>query len=476
MGEASPGLKASAIGAFGVAALGSVMMAPALGIYANLGLMSANSGITAPAVFLAALLCTLPTAISYALIAREIPSAGSAYTWLSEAANPFVGTWMGLLLVATYLFCVVLQPILFGLFFNELLAFLFNISTGYGTWMAGVVVSTLIIAVLAYPGIEIAAKSSLMLTIFEAVVVLALACTLLGVLLSHGQLNFQPYNPGASLHGNHGFFGALIFGLLNFVGFGVIATAAEETHSPRSVIPWAMVLACVILGIFWAFTSWGFCLVLPAEAWGQYVANGINPVAVVARQYWRGGSLLVIITAITAVLGVYLASVVGYARVTYAMARDGTLPGVLAKLHPQYRVPWNAQHLAFALALIVAAIWGRWVGTYLSYDWWGSAVVFFSMVSNIFVSVGCMVFFYRFRRGSFSWLWHGLVPVLGMITSMLPLYYSFGPDLWNAGWKKGQSIIVFSALVVLVSAVYTIGLKYMKPEALQRADSGVRGT
>jgi amino acid transporter len=469
LSEATVGLKASALGLWGVAALGSVMMAPALGIYANLGLISANSGKVAPAVFLVALVFTLPTAVSYALIAREIPSAGSAYTWLSEAVNPFVGTWMGLLLVATYLFCVILQPILFGLFFNELLAFLFHIQTGYGTWMAGVLISTLIIALLAYPGIEIAAKSSLMLTMFESAVVLALSCTILDLLFLHGRLNFTPFNPRECLNGTHGFSGALVFGLLNFVGFGVIATAAEETHSPRSVIPRAMMLACVILGIFWAFTSWGFSLTLPPGEWGQYVDKGVNPVALVARQYWHGGSILVIITAITAVLGVYLASVVGYARVTYAMARDGTLPAFLGKLHPKHRVPWNAQHLAFVVTLAAAAFWGRWAGTYLSYDWWGSAVVFFSMVSNIFVCVGCSVFFYRFRRNAFNWLVHGLVPVIGTLASMLPLYYSFGPDLWNLGWKKGQSIVLFSGLVVVSSALYTVGLRYAKPEVLQRA-------
>ena len=89
-------------------------MAPVLGIYANLPLVSAGSGKAAPAVFLIALILTLPTAISYALIAREVPSAGSAYTWLSEAVNARVGLWTGLLLLATYFFAVVLQPILFG--------------------------------------------------------------------------------------------------------------------------------------------------------------------------------------------------------------------------------------------------------------------------------------------------------------------------------------------------------------------------
>ncbi len=463
MAEKPEGLKSSALGAFAVAGLGCVMMAPALGIYANLGLIAADSGRAAPAVFLVSLLLTLPTAVSYALIAREIPSAGSAYAWLSEAVNPLIGTWVGILLLGTYLFCVILQPIVFGLFFNELLISL-HLPTSYGTWMGGVLISTAVVALLAYPGIEIAAKSSLILTVFEALVVLALSCTIFAVLLSHGTINLAPLNPAESLNGRDGFFGGLVFGLLSFVGFGVIATTAEETHAARTVIPRAMVLACAILGIFWAFTSWSFCLVLPPDAWAGYVAKGLNPVVVVARQFWHAGSILVILTAIAAVLGVYLASVVGLARVAYAMGREGTLPSSVAKLHPKYRVPWNAQHFAFAITLVVTAVWGRWLGEYPSYAWWGSVVVFFSMVCNIFVSIGCTVFFYRFRRAQFNWLWHGLMPFLGVLSSFLPLYYSFGPALWKAGWKMGQSIIFFCVLFVVVSTIYTGALRLIKPE------------
>lgn len=456
-------LKAGALGTFGVAALGAVMMAPALGIYANLGLVSAEAGKVAPVVFLAALLCTLPTAVSYALIAREIPSAGSAYTWLSEAINPFVGTWMGLLLIAMYFFAVILQPLLFGLFFNELLVTLFHFQTGYGTWMAGVLISTIGVALLAYPGIEISAKSSLVLTVAEAAVVLALSLTVLAVLLFKGSVGFVPFNPTAALHGRHGFFRGLVFALLSFTGFGVITTAAEETHSPRRTIPRAVVLSCILLGVFWAFSSWSFCLALPEESWADYLANGINPVAVLARQYWSLGSVVVIVTAITAVLGVYVASMVGYARVAFAMGRDGTLPSYFGRLHPKYRVPWNAQHIGVAVSLVVSAVWGKWLGLYTSYEWWGNAVVFFAMVSNVFVNIGCTVYYYRFQRQKFGWFWHLFVPVLGIITSCLPLYYSFGPDLWNAGWKEGQSVIVFCVLVIILSALYTVGLALFKP-------------
>jgi len=457
--EPAQALKATSLGIAGVAALGAVMMAPALGIYANLGLICASSGLVAPAVFLVALLCTLPTAVSYALIAREIPSAGSAYTWLSDAVNPWVGTWMGVLLLATYFFCVILQPILFGLFFSDLLSSLLHFQAGYGTWLIGVLVSTGIVASLAYRGIEIAAKTSLVLTIFEAVVVLALSVTIFFVLVGRGEIHFTPFNPLGSLGGLTGFSRALVFGLLSFVGFGVIATAAEETHSPREVIPRAMILSCVILGLFWAATSWFFCLTLPAEAWGTYVARGTNPIAVVARTYWGPGSILMIVTAITAVLGVYLASVVGYSRVAFAMGRDGALPAFFGRLHPKYHTPWNAQHVAFVAALLIVPAWGRWVGTYLSYDWWGSAVVFFSMVSNILVSIGCTVFFYRFRRDRANWFLHGLVPFLGILASLLPLYFAFGPELWRLGWKQGQSVILFCVLIVFSSAVYAAVLR-----------------
>jgi amino acid transporter len=141
------------------------------------------------------------------------------------------------------------------------------------------------------------------------------------------------------------------------------------------------------------------------------------------------------------------------------MGRDGALPAFFGRLHPKYHTPWNAQHVAFVAALLIVPAWGHWVGTYLSYDWWGSAVVFFSMVSNILVSIGCTVFFYRFRRDRANWFLHGLVPFLGILASLLPLYFAFGPELWRLGWKQGQSVILFCVFIVFSSAVYAAVLR-----------------
>lgn len=164
-------------------------------------------------------------------------------------------------------------------------------------------------------------------------------------------------------------------------------------------------------------------------------------------------------------------SVAALGCVMMAMARDGALPAFFGKLHPKYRTPWNAQHVALLITALVVPLWGRWIGTYLSYDWWGSAVVFFSMICNI-LGIGCAVFFYRFRRERANWFLHGLLPLLGIVTSLLlPLYFAFGPDLWRLGWKKGQSVILFSLAVVIGAAVYaTVTRRAEKIPALSEAN------
>jgi putrescine importer len=95
----APGLRPNAIGLIGFATLGAVMMSPALGIYGSWGPMASTVGFPVALVFLGALVVSLPTAISYALVNRELPSAGSAFTWTWKTTSAGVGTWVGLMMI-----------------------------------------------------------------------------------------------------------------------------------------------------------------------------------------------------------------------------------------------------------------------------------------------------------------------------------------------------------------------------------------
>ena len=64
---------------------------------------------------------TLPTAISYALLNRDAPSAGAACTWLWTAVHPMIGFQAGLLMATYFLMAAIAQPLMFALFFLDLL-------------------------------------------------------------------------------------------------------------------------------------------------------------------------------------------------------------------------------------------------------------------------------------------------------------------------------------------------------------------
>src|SRR5580700_7824125 len=78
-------LKANTIGPWGLAALAIGITSPAMGLYALWGPMQVAAGPITPLIFLAAMVLILPTAISYALLNQEAPSAGAACTWLWRA-------------------------------------------------------------------------------------------------------------------------------------------------------------------------------------------------------------------------------------------------------------------------------------------------------------------------------------------------------------------------------------------------------
>jgi amino acid transporter len=87
----APHLKADVIGPWGLAALVIGVTSPAIGLYATWGPIEATAGPVAPLVFLAALVITLPTVLSYASLTRHAPSAGAAPTWLWTTVNPTTG-------------------------------------------------------------------------------------------------------------------------------------------------------------------------------------------------------------------------------------------------------------------------------------------------------------------------------------------------------------------------------------------------
>jgi amino acid transporter len=105
--QVAPRLKAGVIGPWGLAALVIGVTSPAIGLYATWGPIEATAGPVAPLVFLAALIITLPTVLSYASLTRHAPSAGAAGSWLWTTVNPTTGLVAGLVMICYFLMAAI---------------------------------------------------------------------------------------------------------------------------------------------------------------------------------------------------------------------------------------------------------------------------------------------------------------------------------------------------------------------------------
>jgi len=465
--DGQPRLRANSMGWIAAAAIGAIIMSPAGGIYFNFGPMVQKAGDVVPFVFLIALVASLPTALSFAMVAREMPSAGSVYTWIWNATRPSAGLFVGWILMGFYLLAMIVLPGIFALFFNEFLSF-FGVSTGYGTWVAGVLLTTVVVILVDYLGIKITIRATIIFMIFESAVLLALACTIFAKGGYTGHLSAAPLNPGTALGGTTAIFGALIFGIQSNVGYDAIPTLAEETRTPRKFIPLATIAAVIGVGIYWIVVSFAFAQAAPVAEINNLLSQGFTPIVPIAKHYWSSGDIIIIISAMTSITGIYIAQTVGTSRVMYAMGREGSIPPILGRLNKERGLPWNAMTLGIILTTIVTLVLGKVLGLANQYAWTGTMSSFLGLLTYFCVNAANIIFVLRYRREKFNLLLNGIVPVIGIIVVVYILYKSYFASLWDAGWTYGRSVQLAVIVWLVLGIIWTAVLRRRSPQLFTR--------
>jgi APA family basic amino acid/polyamine antiporter len=461
-------LKRGAIGPIGLAALAIGILSPALGLYVLWPPIQAQAGPIAPLVYLCAMLVALPTAISYAVLNAEAPSAGAGSTWLWRALSPAAGYLLGLTMVTYLLMSAVVQPLLFGLFAQDLLGF-FGLPGGGRTVMAiSIFAATAPVAWSTRRGAETSVRTTVILMMVESTIVVALTVTILIVRSPlPGGVNFGPFNPNNATGGILGFWGALVIGVLGFAGFDVVSTAAEEAQSPRRQIPVATLLTVLGVGAFWMLNAWAYTLAVPPALVQQFTSQGMTAVTPMARQYWGSGNLLIILTAMTGVTAVYISSVIATSRLMFALARSQLLPSSLGTIDPRFRVPSSAIRCVLGLVVIASAVTvGVFGNSVTGFLWWSNATVFFLLLTFAGVNVANILYFARVSPRKFRWGANGVLPMVGLLVNASLLYEAFFKTLWVADLSSGRSVILFCLGLLGLWILCVWGVGHWMPQRL----------
>jgi APA family basic amino acid/polyamine antiporter len=207
------------------------------------------------------------------------------------------------------------------------------------------VVAVLAVTALNYFGVQKAAWATrIIVALTLSVLTLVVVVNLIGA--SGGTADLSSPG-GSSVRGVLQAAGLLFFA---FAGYARIATLGEEVRDPQTTIPRAIPVALGITLVVYAAVAGSTLLILGPERLGSATAPLVDAV----RATDLGGlAPIVRAGAACAALGSLLALILGVSRTSFAMARDGYLPRVLAAVHPRFQVPYRMELL---LGLVVATL------------------------------------------------------------------------------------------------------------------------
>ncbi|AEW97374.1 MULTISPECIES: APC family permease [Streptomycetaceae] len=333
----APGLRRASLGPLGVLAIAVSAISPTTSVFLVYGSALRSAGTGVVWAFVIGGVIALGMALCYAEAGSLFPSAGGAYTIVHRALGPVAGgvtstlflllglvsTASILVASATYVSSLVPGGLPVGWLALGMMALVTAVSVGRispAGWVAGGMLVLELAVVLVFTAVAFGHAAHGVHPITHPVVV------------SHG---------AAGPVGAAGLLAAVVPALFAFNGYDWPLYFAEEAKGSRRTGPRAVVVAAVL-----AVVVEVLAVIAATGAVGDLgrATADPSPLAFVAHQVLGPAGADVLIAGVAlAMFDTGLAANLGYARVYYAAARDGMLPGPLGRffgrVSPRSRVP-----------------------------------------------------------------------------------------------------------------------------------------
>jgi amino acid transporter len=360
-----------------------------------------------PLAYLVGLVGMFFTALSYAAMSRAFPLAGSVYTYAHRGLHEIAGFFSGWLILLDY----ILVPSLLYLISAVALRPIFPTVPAW-IWLVGFISFN---GIVNWLGIEFTARINRYMLVME-LVTLGLF-VVLGLLALHGGagaggLTLKPiYDPHAFSLSTVA--GATSIAVLSFLGFDGISTLAEESRGKLNAVGRATVLSLVLVGALFMLQTW----IAADLARGMRFASPETAFYEVAER--AGGSWLRLVTILATVIASAIANAMAaqaaVSRILFAMARDGKLPSVLAKVHPRYKTPYMSTLAVAVVSLVVGLFFADRLDDL-------SRVVNFGALAGFVLLHLSVINHYFHRQRSGDWLRHVVFPLTGLTIIVFVLY------------------------------------------------------
>ena len=384
-------------------------------------------------VYLVAAFAMVFSAISYAVMAKRYPIAGSVYSYVRIGMNPFVGFLAGWAILLDYL----LLPALLSVFAA---AAMVSVVPGIPAFV-WIIVFVVLAAAINLKGIGLTAGMN---KVFLTIQMVVLGIFVVGALLAvaQGKAHFSL----APIYNADGFSWAIVFGAiplaaLSFIGFDAISTLNEEARGGGEAVSKATMIVLVIVTILFVAQVYLAAIFVPTGtvfADGDAVNNAFYDISAIAVAPWFK-PVITLTSALIAIFANSIASQATSSKLVFSMARDRQLPHVLAYVEPKRQVPQNAMLFIAGLSLIVGIL-GTTQQTLLT-----TLVTFGALTAYILLNLA-VLWHYGVREKGRDIFRFWISPIIGTLV--------LGYALWNADWHAKLLGLAWLAIGIAIAAYF----------------------
>jgi len=300
-------------------------------------------------LLLTPLVWSLPTTYMIGELSSALPSEGGYYAWVRRALGNFWGFQEAWLSLVASIFDMAIYPTLFVAYLTRLFPWF---AEGHRGVMVGLAVVT-VCALMNIAGIRVVAISSLWLFFL-----LSLPFALI-VLIAPMEIGALKGAVTSSTTSSVGLIGGLLICMWNYMGWDNASTIATEVRRPQKTYPKAMLIAVLVVAATYILPFAAMWLTGISSAafetgsWADLAGMmGTLVGGPVAGRIFRAALVL---GGMMSAFGMFNALVMSYSRLPLAMAQDGMLPAVFAKLQPKTRAPWVS-------IIVLASAWAMCLG------------------------------------------------------------------------------------------------------------------
>jgi len=354
--ETTPRNLTGQLGTAGIVFMVIAAAAPLTVIGGNVPLaVGLGNGAGAPVGFIIAALVLLVFAVGFVTMTPHVKEAGAFFAYVTLGLGKRAGTGTALVALVSY---TAIQLGVYGLFgwaANDLI-------THFGgpelPWWLYPIIAIAIVGFLGYRHIDISAKVLGIALILEIAIVVVMDASIFIQGGAEG-ISVTSFTPAAIGSGPIGI--AILFALTGFIGFEATAVYRDEAKNPEITIPRATYLAVIIIGVFYAISSWALVEAAGpdhAVSVAQQTLNGKGNMMLDTANHYIGTTLrdIMQVLLVSSLFACVLSFHNVVARYQFVLARKGLLPSALGHVHSTNCSPSTSSVVQTVTALVLLAL------------------------------------------------------------------------------------------------------------------------